>query len=157
MQEDYGIKLRGRFGPEKKDYNKITILNRCLEWRQDGIYYELDPRHAEIIVKEMEVSNAASVVSQGVETSALSEEDDPLLDREHAHKFRRIIARANFLAQDRMDIQYSVKEGARGMANPRQSHWEKLLRLAKYLKGHMRYVTKYGKQNGVYSINTYGD
>ena len=89
--------------------------------------------------------------------STLHEEDDPLLEHEYAHKFRRIIARANFLAQDRMDIQYSVKEAARGMAKPRQSHWDKLLRLAKYLKGHMRYVAKYAKQSGAYSINMYGD
>ena len=43
------------------------------------------------------------------------------------------------------------------MANPRQSHWDRLVRLAKYLKGRMRYVIKFAKQVGVYSINTYGD
>ena len=39
MQEEYDIKLRGRLGPDKADQKSITILNRCLEWRQDGIYY----------------------------------------------------------------------------------------------------------------------
>ena len=43
MQEEYDIKLRGRLGPDKADQKSITILNRCLEWRQDGIHYEPDP------------------------------------------------------------------------------------------------------------------
>ena len=96
----------------------------------------------------MGVSEAAPVVTPGVEMSTSHEE---------AHKFRRIIARANFLAQYKIDIRYSVKEAARGVAKPRQSHWDKFLKLAKYLKGHMRYVTKYAKQSGAYSINMYGD
>ena len=104
----------------------------------------------------MGVSEAALVVTPGVKMTTLHEEYDPLLEHEYAHKFRIVIARANFLAQDRMDIQCSVKEAARGMAKPRQSHWDKLLRLAKYLKGHMRYATKYAKQSGAYSINMYG-
>ena len=43
------------------------------------------------------------------------------------------------------------------MANPRQSHWEKLLRLAKYLLGRKRYVTKYAYQKNVYALNCFGD
>ena len=56
-----------------------------------------------------------------------------------------------------MDIQYAVKEVARGMATPRQSHLDKLIRLAKYLVGKMRYVIKYGRQDQVHAINCYGD
>ena len=43
------------------------------------------------------------------------------------------------------------------MANPRQSHWDRLVRLAKYLKGRMRYAIKFARQVGVHSINTFGD
>ena len=107
MKEEYDINLRERLGPEKGDQKSITILNRFVDWRQDGIYYEADPRHAEIIVKEMGVPSMAPVVTAGIKTSALPEEDDPLLDHEHAHKFRRVIARGNFLCQDRTDIQYA--------------------------------------------------
>ena len=157
MTEEYDIKLRGRLGPHKGDQKSITILNRCVEWRHDGIYYEPDPRHAEIIINEMNVANSASVVTPGVKTSLVPESDDPVLEPVYATKFRRVIARANFLAQDRMDIQFSVKEIARGMAVPRQSHLEKLVRLAKYLVSHMRYVTTFARQEHVYSLNCYGD
>ena len=121
------------------------------------MYYEPDPRHAEIIVREMGVEASAPVVTPGIKVSTVPEEDDPLLSPAEAIRFRRIVARANFLGQDRMELQYSVKEAARGMALPRQSHMEKLLRLAKYLVGHMRYVTKFAKQEQVHAINSFGD
>ena len=44
-------------------------------------------------------------------------------------------ARANYLAADRPDIQYSVKEICRRMAKPVESDWKKLIRLARYIKG----------------------
>ena len=97
------------------------------------------------------------VFTPGVTTILIAEDDDPALKPESATKFRQIIARANFLAQDRMDLQYSVKEAARGMAVPRQSDYEKLVRIAKYLFGHRRYLTKFAIQKGVHSLNCFGD
>ena len=125
MQEEYDIKLRGRLGPEKHDDKSMRILNRCLEWRSDGLHYEPDPRHAEIIIEQMGVEKSAAVVTPGIKTTPLPEEEDLALKPDYATKFRRIVARANFLAQDRVDIQYAVKEAAKGMANPKQSDWDK--------------------------------
>ena len=51
MQDQYEVKVRGRLGPDKHDDKSMTILNRCLEWKEDGIHYEADPRHAEILIK----------------------------------------------------------------------------------------------------------
>ena len=48
--------------------------------------------------------------------------------------FRRIAARANYLAADRPDIQFAVKEICQGMARPTRRHWEKMNTLARYLK-----------------------
>ena len=79
----------------------------------------------------MDVEGSAPVVTPGIKASPLPEEDDAVLKPELATKFRRVVARANFLAQDRMDIQFATKEAARGMATPRQSHYDKLIRLAK--------------------------
>ena len=146
QRPEYDIKLRGRLGPGKNDNKQITILNSCLEWRKDGLYYELDPRHAEIIVNEMGVASSASVVTPGVKMFSVPEEDDPLFSPSESTEFRRIVARANFLSQDRMDIQYAVKEAARGMTLPRQSQMETLLKIAKYVVGHMRYVSKFCRQ-----------
>ena len=63
-------------------------------------------------------------------------------------------ARANYLAADRADIQYAVKECCRGMATPQVRHWDMLKRLAKYLVGRPRMVWEYQWQ-GVEAISAY--
>ena len=49
------------------------------------------------------------------------------------------------------------KGAARGMANPRQSDWDRLIRIGKFLKGKPRYVVVYKPQKDVYCINGLGD
>ena len=54
--------------------------------------------------------------------------------------YRACAARANFLAQDRADIQYATKEVCRGMAKPTQADMVKLKRVVRYLKDSPRAV-----------------
>ena len=61
--------------------------------------------------------------------------DETALNTEEASRYRALTARANYLAQDRPDIEFSVKEVARRMARPRQQDWIWLKRLARYLIG----------------------
>ena len=61
------------------------------------------------------------------------EKNDELQEKEET-RFRAVAARANYLQADRPDIQYAVKEICRRMAKPVQSDWNKLVRLARYLK-----------------------
>ena len=49
--------------------------------------------------------------------------------------YRALAARANYVAADRPDIQFSVKEVCRKMAVPQRRDWGKLKRLARYLMG----------------------
>ena len=51
MRAKYKIKVRGRLGPEKHDDKSIRILNRIVTWDREGILYEADQRHAEILVR----------------------------------------------------------------------------------------------------------
>ena len=53
MQRNYDVKIRGVIGPEPKDGTHIRILNRLLTWGPAGLEYECDPRHAEIIVRDL--------------------------------------------------------------------------------------------------------
>ena len=48
------VKVKGRIGPTNQDDKTIHILNRIVEWRSDGMHYEADPRHAELILKAPE-------------------------------------------------------------------------------------------------------
>ena len=157
MEAEYEVKVRGLLGPDKDDDKSITILNRCVEWTPQGIRYEADPRHVEILLNEMELHGTKPSwvpVSKGAN---IDEDKGPHLDASQARKFRQLIARCNFLCHDRPDIQYSCKEAARGMSSPKKSDWDKLVRIVKYLKGKPRYAIMFRPQKEVHCINGYGD
>ena len=69
-----------------------------------------------------------------------SECDNEILGPEEARKYRAITARLNYLAPDRVDIQFAVKEAARGMSSPKSSDWPKLQRIGRYFLGRPRLV-----------------
>ena len=48
IRRKFDIKVRGRIGPEKGGQKNMRILNRIVEWTEEGINYEADQRHAEI-------------------------------------------------------------------------------------------------------------
>ena len=110
-----------------------------------GIEYEGDPRHAEIIISELGLKGSNPVATPGVKCTVL-DTAEPLNVRE-ASQYRSLVARANYLAQDRVDIQYSVKELTRRMSQPDSEDWVALKRLGRYLVGKPRMVYKYGNQH----------
>ena len=89
MRRKYQIKMRGILGPDRHDQREIIILNRILRWTSSRLEYEPDPRHAEIIVDEMGVSTGKPVATPG---------------DEQATRYRALVARAKFLAQDHADL-----------------------------------------------------
>ena len=52
-----------------------------------------------------------------------------------ASMFRGIVARVNFLAQDRSDLQFASKECSRRMSVPRVDDWGMIKRIGRYLVG----------------------
>jgi hypothetical protein len=58
------VKIEGRIGPNTNVTKIMHVLNRLVEWKEDGIHYKADQRHAQIIVKtlELEGSRKGSVV-----------------------------------------------------------------------------------------------
>ena len=70
--------------------------------------------------------------------------------------FRAIAARANYLAMDRPDIQYSAKEICRWIAKPSTGGVLALKRLGRYLEGRRRLVFKYPWQEAQ-RVDVYSD
>ena len=68
---------------------------------------------------------------------------DFLLTREEATMFRALSARANFLSQDKPDINFSTKELCREFSQPNQKSYMRLKRLIRYLVGLPRLVYRY--------------
>ena len=54
------VKVKGRIGPNASDTKIIQVLNRLVEWKEDGIHYEADQRHAQIIVKTLELERSGT-------------------------------------------------------------------------------------------------
>jgi hypothetical protein len=142
IKERYEVKIRARIGSEIKDDKSVRILNRIVTWNENGIDYESDQRHAEIIVKELGLKpdNVKSVVTPGVKETAKEELDNEELNSHDSTKYRQLVARASYLAQDRSDIGYAVKELTRWMSKPGTKDWESLKRLGRYLKGKERMI-----------------
>ena len=68
------------------------------------------------------------------------EEDRERLNNQDASQYRALMARANYLALDRFDIQYAVKEMCGRMSNPSQGDLHRLRRLGRYFVGRLRSV-----------------
>ena len=67
------------------------------------------------------------------------------------------LARANYLAVDRGDIAFCVKELARCMSSPSRQDWERLRRLAKYLRHEPRCVLWYAYQGTTNEVTCFTD
>ena len=61
----------------------------------------------------------------------LAENASGALGPEDATMYRALSARCNYLALDRPDLTYSVKEACREMAAPTKRSWNKLIRVGK--------------------------
>ena len=85
------------------------------------------------------------------------EEYEEELSPSDTTRYRATAARANYLAADRPDIMYAVKELCRGMAKPTRLHWHKLKRLGRYLLENRRTILRYDWQGQEPEITGYSD
>ena len=80
------------------------------------------------------------------------------LGPKEASWFRAMVARANYLAQDRMDLQYTTKELSRRMSRPSAEDVGRLKRLVRYLAGAERVVQRYSRLRTMPSwVEVFGD
>ena len=114
----FEVKFRGRIGPEDTGLKSIRILSRVVHWTEEGIEYEADQRHAEVIVNGLELGRGVKSVSTPGCKRDITAEDEISLPREKATVYRALVARGNYLAQDRSDIGFAVKELCRNMSSP---------------------------------------
>ena len=102
------------------------------------------------MLEQLELTQAKSLSSPGVEETTdgkagerTEESKCPSLPDEQASLYRAITARANYIAQDRADIQYAVKELCRRMSDPDENCFNRLKRLGRYLRGKPRAVSRF--------------
>ena len=157
IQKTFEVTFRGRIGPGPKDSKSIKLLNRVIEWNEKGITYEADQRHSDMIVTMLgyKLGESKSVKVPG-EKFILGENEEPVSNSE-ATQFRAIVARANYLAQDRSDIMFSVKELTRHMSKPTLASWAMLKRLGRYLLGAGRVTLRFNYQCAYKHVDVWTD
>ena len=87
----------------------------------------------------------------------LAREEEQKLSLEKAAEYRSLSAPANYLASDRVDIQYAVKEICRSMSDPTVGDRRKLKRLARYLVGRPRLISEFKYQYRCHEVDGYSD
>ena len=155
LQSQFDINMRGIMGPDAKDCKEIRLLNRIVRWTDTGIKYEADLRHAEQIVNKLVSPDAKPVSTPS--TKEVQQHENTYLGPDNATLYKAICARCNFVAQDRPDIQFAVKEACRGMAKPTFEDLHKLKLIARYLKQAPRVVFHWPFQSERTQLHAYTD
>ena len=87
-----------------------------MAWVASGVEYEADKGHAEIICAIVGlVGEAKAVTTPGIKEDIADEQE---LSGRDSTNYRVLAAISTYLAQDRSDIAFAVKEISRGMARP---------------------------------------
>ena len=64
LAKRYQYKMRGRLGPRRNHTREIRVLSRYVRWPESGdLEHEADPRHAQLIMKQLELNQAKEVNS----------------------------------------------------------------------------------------------
>ena len=96
-----------------------------------------------MVIRELGLESAKAVTTPGTsETSAeeAAREDSPLLGSREATSYRALAARLNYLAADRVDLQFATKCVAKHMSSTREHDWVALKRVGRYLRGSPRLI-----------------
>ena len=156
LKKHYELTVGPRLGPGAQDAKEATILNRVVRWTAEGLEYEADPRQSEKLIHECGMEGSNSVATPGLKETAAQVAEDVLLEPRLNTAYRSSAARANYLAADRVDIQYASKEVCRWMSAPTVNGWQGLKRLTRFLCGLPRLVYLFPWQS-VDAIDVYVD
>ena len=133
----------------------IKTLNRRLHWGRRGIVYQHDPRHVDVLVKDLGLEHGNSVQTPATHDATEEEEPEPLSQDQHS-MYRSLVARCLFFSQDRAETTFIVNELCHRVSSPNQQSLASLKRLVRYLKRDRQWCQKFGHGRLVNNINKLG-
>ena len=145
------------FGPDPIDDKEMRVLNRILHWdvETDAIEWEGDPRHSDITISQMGLSQGSKGVSTpGVDVRSTGGKP---LDRQQTTLYRSVTMRTSYQALDRPELLFSSKEAARKMQVPDTESMEKLKRIARFLITVPRLVQVFARQGRQHRLDQHSD
>ena len=134
---------------------KAVSTPGCREERKKASVPRKVPQVQEFIVDMTQVVKENLQEEKGCKHKDY-DESEMMNDRE-ATEYRGLAARANYLAQDRPDLQFAVKEAARRMARPLIGDWTLMKRIARYLINVLRAVMHFPWQEAQDTMNIFVD
>ena len=158
LKNHYEIKTT-RINHRNKDESEGQVLNRVIRATPKGFELEADVRHAELIIEQLGLLDSKSCPTPGVDDKTDEPEGEELepLEGSEATNFRGIAARCNYLAVDRPEILFSVKECCREMSKPTARSIRRLKRVGRYLKQVPRAVWEFEWQSQQSVVDIYCD
>ena len=121
-------------GESRSLKKSIVMLNRRISWRTHGTMYEPDTKHCQRIVEALNLQskNSGITSSQGKRDRSATrrmlmgiqkdqtqrESTDEHLSEEKARLYRSTVARLNYWAVDRPDLQHAVRVCSKAAAKP---------------------------------------
>ena len=110
LEKSFQVKTQV-FGFGEKHMKQVKIFNIIITWHsQKGISYDVDPRHVEIISRQLKLDGAKVVATPRTKEEGLTtdNQDEPLRE-DQATRYRALVARCNYFSPGRPDIAFSVK------------------------------------------------
>jgi hypothetical protein len=158
LEKHYELREPHRLGPGRDDDKEALVLNRVVRWTSEGLEMEADPRQAEKLLRDLKLDGdgVKTAASPGVKATREQLDADAPLERHKATPYRAVVARANYMASDRPEIQFAAKEVCRWMSNPTEVSLNALKRLGRFVAGHRRLVYHYPWQTAD-RVDTYSD
>jgi hypothetical protein len=134
MKTWYEVKVKARLGGGASDDKEVNILGRLVRWTEEGWEYQADPKHRQIILEQLGLSEESKGLSTNgrPEMTEENEEDEELQGAE-VTSFRALAARLSYLSQDCADIQFPAKEICREMARPIAGSFRRVKVLARFM------------------------
>lgn len=154
LSKEFVCRMKALISLREDDDREGELLRRKIRVTPQGWGYEADEKHARSLLDRYGLSKegthgaATPGISKSYEDVVFEDEaqrglyDPPLQGRE-VREHRGGVGTAGFLAGDRTDVKYSVKEIQRDGAKPRRSTVQKMKRLARYIQRVPRYVNVY--------------
>ena len=148
MRDWFDIKVRAILGEDPDDDKEVTRLGRIVRWTDNGIEFEADPKHRQLIMETFGFNeDSKGLVSNGEKEFRQEPGDNEVMEKEEATEFRGVVARMNFLSQDCPDLQFPVKECSKQMSRPTKGAWKSAKKIARYLVRREKVVWRYDWQN----------
>ena len=118
------------------DQKELRILNRTLRWCKDGLVFAANLRHGREVVDELGLSKWKPVSSPatGDSVTRCKDDDSKPLDEEEKRLYQRVIAKLNYLAHDRLDLQYATSCLESAVSSPSIGDMRVAKRVGRYLR-----------------------